>query len=172
MGFVQSVFGSFLSPLVSANAFWAVKLSTGKFLCELDKRFEKRSGVMRSFDWTLDLLDTGDIKKVCELWLFCPPTLINPLGSTARLPIVDQQTAFQFKIATLTTGEHANKTVQSQVIGRVENLIDGDCTIMVWDGPLRAMSTPMRNNIHQFSSWREGIAAPGSLSLEVLGVRG
>jgi hypothetical protein len=169
MSFIPSVLGSVIGKIFPNRSYWAVKLSTGKWCCELDTRFD--AGIARPFDWTLDLVDTGDVEKIKELWLFCPPSPGNPLGSTARLPIVEPGTAFQFKVASLHALGASERWVESQIIGRVEEKETQACTCFIWDAPLRLMSTPYTTTLQQFGSWREGIAPIGALSHTVLGLR-
>jgi hypothetical protein len=171
MGFVKSVLGSVIGAFLPDKAYWAVKLSNDKWCSEIDQRFEPRNGLIRPFDWSLDLVDTGDIANVKELWLFCPPNIHNPLGSTARLPIVEPNTAFQFKIGNSYAFGADGRELQSQIIGRVVDKETGDCEFFAWDAPLKVMSSPMKNNIYNFTSWRPGIANLGELSLDVLGVK-
>lgn len=170
MSLITSVLGSVIGKIFLDRSYWAVKLSTGKWCCELDTRFEPRLGQSRPFDWTLDLVDTEDIHKVKELWLFCPPGPGNPMGSTARLPITEPGTAFQFKVASLHALGANNRGVESQIIGRVEDKETQRCTCFIWDAPLRAMSTPYETTLQHFGSWREGIAPIGALSHTVLGL--
>lgn len=171
MGIVKSALGAVLSPLLIKHSLWAVKLDNGKFLSERDEVVDAAHGTKRPFDWTLDLIDKGDIHRVRELWLFCPPSKASPLGNTARLPILESGTAFQFKVASLSGFFDLEKCVESHVIGRVDNKETGDCTCFIWDGPLQVMSQPWKSNIYHFGSWREGIAPIGALSQEVMGLR-
>src|SRR5438045_1897656 len=104
--FVTTALGAIINPFVIHHAVWAVKLSTGKFLSERDmvwdslQREHGADGIFptrpnkRPFDWTLDLVQTGDVRKIRELWLVCPPNPHSPFGNTARLPIVEPGTAF------------------------------------------------------------------------------
>lgn len=171
MSIITSVLGSLVGTFLVDRPYWAVKLANGTWQCELDSRFDLRRGEKRPFDWTLDLIDTGDIAHIRELWLFCPPTKASPLGNTARLPIVEPHTAFQFKVASYDAVGAWRKALESQVIGRVDNKETGDCTVFIWDAPLKVMSTPWQSNVYHFGSWREGIAPIGALSHAVLGLR-
>lgn len=172
MGLVTSILGSTIGKFYGEKAYWAVKLGNGKFQSELDQKFDIAHAGLRPFDWTLDLVATDDILKIKELWLFCPPNHLNPLGSTARLPIMLPGTAFQFKVGNMDSSlALSTRHVESQVIGRVDDPASGDCTFFVYDGPQNVMSVPMQTNIYHFGSWREGIAPIEHLSFEVLGLR-
>ena len=171
MGIVTSVLGSMVGLLLPDRPYWAVKLSTGKWACELDTRKDARiPGGVRTFDWTLDLVDTGDIARVRELWLFCPPNPMHPMGQTARLPIVDPYSCFQMKVGMVHAFGASDRYMASQIIGRVTNKVEGDCECFVWDAELNAMGT-WNSNVYRMGSWREGIAPQGDLSFEVLGLR-
>lgn len=169
MSLITSVLGSVVGIFLPDKAYWAAKLSTGKWVCELDSRYEIRSGQKRPFDWTLDLIDTGDIKKIRELWLFCPPNPANPFGQTARLPITEPGTAFQFKVANVDAFGGWGKSLASQVIGRVVDKHEQTCECFVWDAGLNALGT-YNTTITHFGSWRDGIAPQQHLSHEVLGL--
>ncbi|SRR6266702_3185935 len=201
MGVVSTMLGSLLSPLLLDHAVWAVKLADDRFLSERDMVFDHRQNDFtlrdddtlhlsleeqakrranpqinrRPIDWYDDLVATGDVLKVKELWLLCPPGPIvngrihNPFGSTAKLFITEPGTAFQFKTKHLHMG--AGTAVYDQIIGRVIDKVSGDCEYFVWDAALHAMSTPMRNNVNNFQTWREGIGSPGPLSHQVLGFK-
>lgn len=169
MGMVTSVLGSVVGLLLPDRPYWAVKLASGKWACELDTR-KGSDGRVRGFDWTLDLIDNGDIARVRELWLFCPPNRQHPLGQTARLPIVEPYTCFQMKVGMVHAFGASDRSMVSQLIGRVTNKVEGDCECFVWDAQLQAMGT-WSSNVYRMGSWREGIAPPGDLSFEVLGLR-
>jgi hypothetical protein len=163
---IKSVLGATIGRLFGDRAYWAAKLQDHRWISELDQRMG------RSFDWTLDAVDTGDVLKIKELWLFCPPNSVSPLGNTARLPITEPGTAFQFKVASVDGFlDGMERKVESQIIGRVDDKATGACTCFIWDAQLRVLSTPWQSNIHSFGSWREGIAKIGALSPQVLGVR-
>lgn len=168
---VTSILGSLISPFLVSEAFWCVKLSNGKFQTERDiVRDGNWPTGRRPFDWALDLVASGDIRRVKELWLICPPNPGNPLGQTAKLPIVEPGTAFQFKVG-FVDGNIAG-TVQSrasQLIGRVTDKVNGDCECFVWDVGLRALGT-WNSNIYHMGSWRADIAPPTQLAFDVLGL--
>lgn len=171
MHIIPSVLGSLIGRFLPDRPYWAAKLSSGTWVCELDERYDVARGAKRPFDWTLDLVDTGDVLKITELWLFCPPGPQSPLGSTMRLPITEPGTAFQCKVGMVDAFASWQKTVQHQIIGRIIDKAMGTCEYVVYDGVLGIMSTPMINSVYNFVSWREGIPSLGRLNLDVLGLR-
>src|SRR5687767_4806805 len=171
MSLINSILGATVGKFFGDRAYWGAKLSDGSWRCELDERHEIRTASMRPFDWTLDMVDTGDVLKIKELWLFCPPTPLSPLGNTARLPIKEPGTALQFKVGNLFEMGAVGRNVAGRIIGRVDNKETGECTCFIWDEELRVMSAPWRSNVYNFGSWRDGIAPQGRLNLDTLGVR-
>jgi hypothetical protein len=170
MGIVTSILGSFIGHILPDRPYWAVKLSSWKMLNELDLQFDALRKDTRPFDWTLDLVSTGDILKVTELWLFCPPNALNPRGQVARLPITEPGTAFQFKVGTVDSFAEQGRAMTSQVIGRVNDKVTGACECFVWDRTLNAMGT-WKTTITHMGSWREGAPFIGALEPHVLGLK-
>jgi len=131
-------------------AYWAVKLDSGKWLREIDERFDLARATRRRMDWALDLVADGQTNHIRELWLFCPPGRLSPTGNSARLPLKQHAhlalpgTFFQFKVATVdaTMGGVVGRRVESQVIGHVYDQASGDCVCFIWDAQLRVMSEP------------------------------
>lgn len=171
MSFVKSVLGATVGKILGDRAYWAARLSDGSWRSELDTRHEIRTGTVRPFDWSLDLVDTGDVLKIRELWLFCPPNRLSPLGNTARLPIVEPGTAFQFKVGNLFAVGASGRNKAAQIIGRIDDKVSGACTCFIWDEELRAMGQPWQTNVNDFGTWRDGIMPIGELDLRVLGVK-
>jgi hypothetical protein len=180
--FVETAMGAVLHPFMIDYPVWAVKLSTGKFLSERDTVWDELQREVgqggrksyfapnkRPFDWTLDLVQNGDVMKIKELWMICPPGPVSPLGNTAKLPITEPGTAFMFKTRHLIMGP--GRPEFHLIIGRVDDKATGDCTYFVYDCILRGMSEPLRNNVYDFQSWREGIGRVGALSTNALGLR-
>lgn len=178
---IEELLGCPLSYIT--RSYWAVKLNNDDWVCEARLKMDLARGEMRLYDWSNDLVSTGDVMQVKELWLFCPPSRTSPLGNTARLPIVEPGTAFQFKVATAdSTG---TRTVQAHIIGRVTNKETGDCECFIWDTEQDGLCTPEtpiftlgrepsyagRTNVYNFRSWRPSIAPLGALKLDDLGVR-
>jgi hypothetical protein len=169
MGIIPSIFGSLIGRILPDRPYWAVKLTSGKMLTELDTQFDHLHGYARPFDWTLDLVSTGDILKVTELWLFCPSNVLNPRGQIARLPIPEPGTAFQFKVGMMDAFGEPGRGMIAQCIGRVDDKETGVCTCFVWDTQLGALGT-WSSNIYAMGSWREDIGAIGAVSHDVLGL--
>jgi hypothetical protein len=146
---ITSFLGSTIGKFFRDHSYWAVKLASGKWYSELDTRYEIRSGLKRPFDWTLDLVDTGDIAHIKELWLFCPPHPSHPFGQTAMFPITEPYTAFQLKVGMV----HAfgDRQVVSQLIGRVTNKEEGSCECFLWDSHLQSLGI-WHSNIYQMGS--------------------
>lgn len=179
MGIVTSFLGSLVSPFLIDEAFWAIKLTNGTFLSERDTVRDgnllegdlplHRAG-KRPLDWTKDLVSTGDIRKVKELWLICPPSLGNPLGQTARLPIVEPGTAFQFKLGYVDSIPGSSlRSRAHQVIGRVTDKESGACECFLWDVGLQKLGM-WNTSVYDFQSWRPEVAPMGALALDVLGL--
>lgn len=164
MGLAENIIGEFLL----SRSIWAVELASGRFYTERSMMRDPIIG-KRPFDWTLDLVATGDIKLVKQLILYCPPTPDFRMGQVARLPILEPYTAFQFKVATLDGFEGINQT-QSQVIGRVLDKASGLCECFIWDVGLKQMGM-FETSVYDFASWRDGIAHIGALSHDPLGLR-
>ncbi len=169
MSFIKTAIGSVIHPFVIDYAIWCVRLNSGRFLSERDMVRDPMTQLKRPFDWTLDLVNTGDTQHISELWLICPPNPTSPLGNTAKLPITEPGTAFQFKTRHLSVG--TGEPSYHQIIGRVDNKETGDCTVFVWDHIAQGMTPPMRNNIYDFLSWRPEVGRIGPLALDVLGLK-
>lgn len=175
MSLVTTLLGRVLSPLVVPYPFWAVKLRNQRgFLSELDMVEDQNyPGNMRPFDWTLDLIDTGDIWRVEELWLFCPPHPENPLGQTARLPITEPGTAFQFKIGNLMGLTENVRSMESLVIGRVNNKETGACEAIIWDAYKQRMIVGYHASVYDppgFGTWSHRVAPIVGLSHRIVGL--
>ncbi len=179
--FVETALGAVLHPFMIDYPVWAVKLSTGKFLSERDMVWDElqrevgaggfKRGIepgKRPFDWTLDIINNGDWKKIKELWMVCPPNPYSPLGNTAKLFITEPGTAFMFKTRHLSIG--FGKPEYHLIIGRVTDKITGDCEYFAYDCLLNGMTVLMQNNVYNFQSWRPEIGRIGPLALDVLGL--
>lgn len=171
---VTTRLGSIISPMLMSKSCWAVKLSDDTFLSELDSRFDLAHAGYRPFDWTLDLIDTGDILKVKELWLFAPPSANHPFGMSRFLTIEEPGTAFQFKVANVDVMGAWQKTMVNQIIGKVTDKQSGACSCWIWDC-VRQEIQEYKSSIYAFGSWRADgvgqIAPIGRLSHEVMGFR-
>ena len=193
MELVEQLLGC--SLLSITRSYWAVRLITGEWLCEARIKTDASSGILQYFDWSNDLVATGDVRKIAQLWLLCPPSRTSPLGNTAKLTITEPDTAFQFKVGTVDSIVAAStKSMQAHIIGRVTNKETGDCEVFIWDTYQQGLITPTthiydpltngykkdahgspiyagRTNVYHFHSWREGISPLGRLELRTLGVR-
>src|SRR5579859_3975252 len=120
---IESMLGTILAPIQVPYSYWVVKLDRPRkpFLSELDFRYDIKQGKKIPYDWTMQLVDGGDTSKIKELWLMCPPHVGNPLGTTACIPIIEKNTAFQFKVGTMFGLLESAREVTSQVIGRVDD---------------------------------------------------
>ena len=149
--------------LLAGEAYWKVRLISGREYSEYDLAFDVRAGGMRSVDWARDIVGSGDNARVAEL------TLCTRAGN-ATLLIGEPCVAFQLKRGTMSLfGE--TRILEAQIIGRVDNHETGDCTCAIWDVQQQRLYTDYTTTVHQFAAWRDGITAIGALSLPVLGVR-
>ena len=152
-------------------AYWSVLLTTGKRRYERELIPTLRAGQrgVRKLDWTLDLVSTGDVRRIKDLILHCPD------GRNAVLEISEEGTAFQFKTAALdgllTNGQ---RTMEFQAIGRITNKITGECECFIWDyRPTIGQPNLFKytTTIFHFGSWRESLTPLGALGHEVQGFR-
>lgn len=193
MTLLQELLGCTLLEL--DRSYWAVRLTTGEWVCEARIKTDVYKGVERHFDWSNDLVATGDVDRITQLWLLCPPSKTSPLGNTACLDITEPGTAFQLKLATVDSNIVGSvKLPQAHIIGRVTNKETGACECFIWDEYEQGLLTPEtmiydpvtggarrdqdgnleyagRTNINHFHSWRSSLAPPGRLELRTVGVR-
>ena len=160
------------SLLAITRSYWAVRLDNDEWLCEARVHTDLYKGVERQFEWYEDLVANGDCMRIKELWLLCPPNVLSPLGNTARLPITEPGTAFDFKVATADSSfTNTWKTQEAHIIGRVDNKETGDCTCFIWDERYSVLCQPYRTNTHKFGRWRENLPDFGEVAVEKAGVR-
>lgn len=170
MSLVSSQLGSQLAPFLVTEARWAVKLTTNRFLSERDIVTDpSHPRGERPFDWTLDLIATGDWKRLRELWLLCPPSPGNPLGQGAQLLIDRPGTAFQFKVAFVHGGAASGGQTACQIIGRVDDPLSGGCTCFAWDNERQAL-VQFQTSVYEFTPWRPEIGRLHGLSHDALGL--
>lgn len=139
----------------TSRSWWKVVLDSGRELHEVRT------------DWALDLVATGDVRRVVQLWLLAPD------GREAMLPITEPGTAFQLHTRTLDAfGANAN-TLECQVIGRVVDKVSGACDCFVWDRLLYPAQGLFlyKSSVYRFGTWHERLAPIGALSQEVQGLR-
>lgn len=183
MGLIDDLLGK---PLIKIDrSYWAVKLHNDQWLCEARMLYDK--GAFRYFDWSNDLVATGDVLKIKELWLLCPPNKFSPLGNTARLMIEEPGTAFQFKVGMVDSNiAQSIKSMQGHIIGKVTEKETGACECFIYDPIQQGLITPEtqmfdssgqivsagKTSVYNFHSWRPGSIAPlGQLHLPTLGVQ-
>ena len=169
MSLIKTVFGSHIGQFYN-HPYWAVKLrDPERWISEIDGQVNFLGAIYKPYDWTMDLISTGDIFDIEELWMFCPKTDIAPQGSTCTLRFTtqDKGTAFQFNV----TKMKLDTRVDHKIIGKVIDRASGDCECFIWDDEMRVMSMPYYTNVNKFKSWREGIAPIGQLSHAIIGLR-
>lgn len=149
--------------ILKGMSYWRVVLASGKVISEDDMSFDLLRG-RRPVDWALDIVGAGDIKNIKELHL------ITPEGD-ACMPIGEPYTAFQFKRGTVMMFSGCQRIMNAQIIGRVDDKETGACTAVIWDVQEQKLYVDHLTTVHNFSAWREGVAAVGALSLEIVGVR-
>lgn len=167
MSLIVSKGKSLVGQFLRNRAYWAVKLKDGSWVCELDPVTNFRRAEQRTLDWSLDIVGTGDVKRIDELWLFCPRSKTSPGGNTARLKITEPGTAFVLKVGHVSIERRQATAV---MIGRVENKLTGDCVCFIWDSVMKAMSQPWYSNVYHLGTWREGVAPLGRLAFDVVGL--
>ncbi len=192
MKLIEELLGCSLQQIT--RSYWATKLDDDEWVSEARTVHDWNKGESRQIDWYLDLVATDDHKRITELWLFCPPNKTSPIGNTVRMPITRPGSAFQFKVSTHDSPVIGPglRTLQAQVIGRVENEM-GDCTCFIWDAVQDGLLTPEsrvegprkgtirrdadgnpvyagKTNVNRFHSWRPSLAPIGLLALDRLGI--
>ena len=170
MGWVRTAMGSILSPLIKPYAFWAVKFKNDKWVSELDVVSDEGHGGKRLLDWTLDLVTTGDVTRIKQLWLFCPPNKRNRFGQTAWHNITEDGTAFQLKISTLEGFGDMMLSRKSILIGKVYNKETGAALAHMWDEDQRQLYVEWATNVYHIGTWRDGILPHGPVSFPVMGL--
>jgi hypothetical protein len=184
---IPSIAGSRIGEFFD-KPYWAVKLRSTisgndvpyvgeRWLCEMDKRPSALFNPNHvHYDWTLDLITTGDILRIEQLWMFCPRNPTSPNGNTATLFFKPEEagTAFLFNISQ----QSMYGRMDHKIIGKVYDRQNGDCACFIWDDFYKCMSSPWHTNIYKFGTWRAsvpgkpgGIAPIGELSQETIGLR-
>jgi hypothetical protein len=166
---VKSKFGARIGSILNDRSYWAVKLKNGEFLSEIDEAVAVTRGERRSLQWYDDIVANGDAANIRELWLFCPAHRRNPLGSTARLPILEPWSCFVLNGASMNVGT-GERYPTYQIIGRVLDKASGRCECFIWDHLMQAMSRPYYTSVYDFQPWREGASPIGLLALDRLGL--
>lgn len=169
MTLIVSRFGSQIGAILSNRSYWAVRLNNDRWLCEIDPKVNLLTGEKRELGWYDDVVSNGDVLKIRELWLFCPRSPGHPLGQTARLDIHEPGTAFNLNGRALAIGGNL-KYQTHQIIGRVDDKLNGTCTMYVWDH-LQKQLYLGQNCVYNFQGWREGVAPLGMLAINNMGLR-
>ena len=156
MPIIVSKLGSNIGALLRNRSYWAVKLRDGTWLSEVDLCPQYRPETPY-YDWSLDLVGTGDVARIRELWLFAPPNRLSPLGNTAVLFFRpdEHNTAFQLHVTGYNT---SGRVATSQIIGRVIDKATGDCIAHIWDAKNKVMVVNWETNINTFKRWEEEVA--------------
>lgn len=154
------------------RSWWAVRLRGDEWLCEARLHRDMYKGEERHYEWYEDLVCNDDCQYIKELWLFCPPNNLSPMGNTACLPILEPGTAFDFKIARVSSNFGETwKTQEAHIIGRVDNKETGACTCFIWDERYQVLCTDFHSSVHNFGTWRESLPPRGPLAYEKMGVK-
>lgn len=159
---------------------WEVVLTTGKTISE--HGIVLRDGI-RPIDWTLDLVSSGDIFKVKEIWMMFPQELsyhtriekgnplhqrINGKVGSVVIPIKERGCVFQIKVKSLDGFGSNTSTFEFQLIGAVGDKETGDCHCYIWDRKLGLVA--YKTSIYDFGTWREDIAPLHHISHSVVGL--
>jgi hypothetical protein len=181
MGKFQTSLATMGNVINPQRPWWEVTLITGKKVSE--HGIVVRDGI-RPIDWTLDLISTGDINKVKEIWLHFPKELYHhtriekgspihqridgKIGS-AVIPVKERGCVFQMKIKTLDRfmGQSAD-TFECQIIGAVGDKETGLCHCYIWDRVMGLIA--YKTSIYDFGTWRDGIAPLHNISHSVVGL--
>lgn len=167
--------------------YWKVVLNNGKEISE--RGIVVRDGI-RPIDWTLDLVSTGDIYKVKEVYLMFPQELsyytrirngnpihqrVNERIGSAVIPVKERGCVFQIKVKTLDrfmgTGMD---TFEYQLIGVVGDKMTGLCRCYIWDRKMGLIA--YETSVYDpprgigFGTWRDGIAPLHHISHSVVGL--
>ena len=154
------------------RAWWAVRLDNDEWLCEARMHTDLYKGTERHFEWYEDLVANDDCLRIRELWLLCPPNRVSPTGNTARIPILEPGTAFDFKVAGASSNFVTTSRYQeAHIIGRVDDKASGTCTCMIWDARYDCLCEPYHTNIRHFGRWRENLPDFTGLAWEKIGVK-
>lgn len=146
--------------LAIGRSYWQVILKNGRVYCELDTVKDFTRG-KRALDWYLDIVATGDTRRIAELWLH------SPAGSVA-LKIKEPNSAWILN-TNITSNLYGTQAV-AQAIGRVDDKDTGIGVAFIWDAAVGQMFRDDAANVRNFGAWRPGICAPGALNGAAMGV--
>jgi hypothetical protein len=168
--------------LLAGESYWSCRMSSGKTWSELDEKTVEvptLQGVKqyrtRRLEWLEDIIGSGDIKNVKEVYLHTPK-------GTARTHVGEAYTAFQFSRGTsaLLTGQRLKNL---QVIGAVFDKDTGECTSAIWDYQAQRLFVDTlwdkenkkeyqgHNSIRDFKAWRDGVIPIGPLNVIAMDTR-
>lgn len=142
------------------ESYWSVKLRSGRVYRELDVVDSDLLRGRRQLDWYQDIVATGDVARIAELWLH------TPLGEVA-IRIVEPYTAYIFNSSIMQFG----RSKVAQVIGRVDDKDTGTGIAFIWDIAMQQIYRDDQASVRDFAAWRPGIAKVGALAVENMGVR-
>jgi hypothetical protein len=149
-----------IQMLRRGRSYWQVILTTGRIWSELDTINDPTRG-KRPLDWHLDLVATGDVARIAELWLQ------SPAGPVA-LKITEPNSAWILN-TNITSNIYGTETV-AQTIGRVDDKETGLGVAFIWDASVQQMFKDEKACVRNFGAWRPGICAPGALNLTAVGL--
>ena len=162
---VQSNLRALQAVIDPTRSYWKVVLTNGKELSEHKLVLDLRRGGYRALDWALDLVSTGDVKRIKELWLHCPN------GQYAMVTITEPGTALQFSHKSHDFFGGAGSNIEAQGIGKVTNKETGECECVIWDREKGLI--PYNSNIREFGMWRpnSGLMPVKAFDADVMGLR-
>lgn len=153
------------------QSYWRVILDTNRAWSQLDMVYDPLRGdpekkYQRSLEWHEDLVATGDVRRIRELWLH------TPIGDAA-LRVSESGTAYQLNAAGLlmdicSTG--GGRQRDAQIIGRVDHKETGRGVAYIWDVHTRQLYKDEQASVLHFTGWRPGIADLGELAWRHMGV--
>lgn len=146
--------------LAQGRSFWRIELTTGRTYSECTP--VRGMDGMRPLDWYLDVVATGDVRRIAVLSLY------SPAGPVA-LKISEPNTAYILNTNILNTIT-GNDPV-AQAIGRVDDKETGVGIAFIWDCAIGQMYRDDQASVLHFAAWRPGIIPPGALNLNALGVK-
>jgi len=160
-----------IQTFARGESYWHIELSTGRTWSQLDTAFDPLRGkpekkYQRPLDWYLDLVATGDVKKIKAIVLHTP-------RGDAALRIDEPGTVYQLNAAALLSDTGTGTMTRqkdAQIIGRVDNRDTGVGIAFIWDVHTQQMYRDESANIHNFAGWRPGIAPLGALAIQNMGL--
>lgn len=160
-----------IAMFTAGQSWWHVELSTNKVWSQLDTVCDPIRGkpdkkYQRSLDWYLDLVATGDVKRIKVIALHTPK-------GDAALRIDEPGTVYQLNAAGLLLdmgAGSAGRQRDAQIIGRIDDRETGTGIAYIWDVPMQQMYKDEQANVHDFQGWRPGIQALGRLAIQNMGL--